>query len=43
MADVDDAPGEKEQNKAPSPKPDTESDEVAPPLISTTKGEQLKS
>jgi hypothetical protein len=40
MADVeeqqpDPGPGEKEANKPPSPKPDT--DEVAPPLVSTTK------
>ena len=40
MADTDDAPGEKEQNKAPSPKPDQESDEVAPPLIESKKGEK---
>jgi len=32
MADTEDAPGEKEQNKAPSPKPDQE---VAPPLVSS--------
>jgi len=39
MADVetDPGPGEKEANKPPSPKPDTEG-EVAPPLISTKKG-----
>ena len=37
MADTEDAPGEKEQNKAPSPKPDQD-DEVAPPLISVGKG-----
>ena len=39
MADVqtEDKPGEKEANKPNSPKPDQ--DEVAPPLISTTKRE----
>ncbi|XP_053396215.1 dynein axonemal heavy chain 5-like isoform X3 [Mercenaria mercenaria] len=36
----DPGPGEKEANKAPSPKPDTE--EVAPPLVSTTKTEKKK-
>ena len=31
MADTEDAPGDKEANKSPSPKPDQE---VAPPLLS---------
>lgn len=30
-------PGEKETTKSPSPKPDQEHDEVAPPLISKGK------
>ena len=36
MADTeqDPGPGEKEANKPPSPKPDTEQGEVAPPLVS---------
>ena len=35
----EDQPGEKEANKAPSPKPDTQdSNDVAPPLISVSKG-----
>ncbi len=37
----DDVPGEKEANKTPSPKPDQdppESKEVAPPLITVSKG-----
>ena len=39
MADTeqDPPPGEKEANKPPSPKPDTEGTEVAPPLVSVTK------
>lgn len=42
MADTeqDPGPGEKEANKPPSPKPDT--DEVAPPLVSTTKSKFYK-
>ncbi|XP_052807224.1 dynein axonemal heavy chain 5-like isoform X2 [Mya arenaria] len=44
MADVetDPGPGEKEANKPPSPKPDTEQGEVGPPLVSTTKKDEKK-
>lgn len=38
-AQQDPGPGEKEANKPPSPKPDT--DEVAPPLVSTAKSKLL--
>ena len=35
----DGGPGEKEANKAPSPKPDTQdSNDVSPPLITVSKG-----
>ena len=35
----DGGPGEKEANKAPSPKPDTQdANDVAPPLITVSKG-----
>ena len=38
-ATQDEVPGEKETNKAPSPKPDQEdSQEIAPPLITSSKG-----
>ena len=38
-APADEVPGEKETNKSPSPKPDRD---VAPPLISVSKGEAEK-
>lgn len=43
MADTeqDPGPGEKEANKPPSPKPDQEQGEVAPPLVSTSKSKQF--
>ena len=44
MADTEQDPGpvgEKEANKPPSPKPDTDTTEVAPPLVTTTKSKFL--
>ena len=44
MADTEQepAPGEKEANKPPSPKPDQEPGEVAPPLVSVTNKSKYK-
>ncbi|KAK3576985.1 hypothetical protein CHS0354_005992 [Potamilus streckersoni] len=44
MADVEteEGPGDKEANKPPSPKPDTEQGEVAPPLVSISKPDEKK-
>ena len=41
MADTEQEAGDKEANKPPSPKPDQEPGEVAPPLVSVAKGKLL--
>lgn len=37
MTDVEEPAGDKEANKPPSPKPDQDGEEVAPPLVNLDK------